>query len=69
MRDIQQKTMDLAKKAVEFLINLRHRNDRLVGKIYGKGWSKNEQGPIVTFNLLRDNSTFVGFVEVFLFFD
>lgn len=58
--------MDLAKKAVQFLINLKHENDTSVAKIYGKGWSKEQQGPIVTFNLLRDNGTFIGFVEVFL---
>lgn len=70
MEKIQKHSINLAEKAVQFLIELRHRYGMPVAKIYGKNWEcyKDKrykiQGPIVTFNLLRANGSFVGFVEV-----
>lgn len=68
----------LIKKAFNLLTTeFKHANDSAFAIVYGKGWEKHErnkenhiqtemvQGPIVNFNLLRDDGTYIGFVEVF----
>jgi molybdenum cofactor sulfurtransferase len=59
--------MLLAKQLYLYLINKRHDNGTPIAKIYG--WKCDielcaQQGDIVNFNLLRDDGSVVGFVEV-----
>jgi hypothetical protein len=64
--------MSLAKRLYNYLSTKQHENGSPISKIYGSGW-KNEkelgktQGDIVNFNFLRDDGSFVGFVEARLF--
>lgn len=64
MKTIQSHSFNLAKKAFLFLTKSKHANGSPIAKVYG--WetvSKKSQGPIVTFNLKRDDGSFVGYVE------
>uniref|UniRef100_A0A914H0P7 MOSC domain-containing protein n=1 Tax=Globodera rostochiensis TaxID=31243 RepID=A0A914H0P7_GLORO len=69
--------MNFAEKAFDALSQMKHPNGAPIAIIYGKGWTEHQkiknsykcekkivQGPIVNFNLLREDGTFVGFVEV-----
>lgn len=57
--------MALTKKLHSYLSTKRHDNGYPVAKIYGRGWDEGgDQGDILNFNLLRDDGSFVGFVEV-----
>jgi molybdenum cofactor sulfurtransferase len=61
MNQIEQHCMDLAKRLYLFLSNGKHDNGRPIAIVYG--WNS-KQIDIVNFNLLRDDGSFVGFVEV-----
>ncbi|EPB80494.1 MOSC beta barrel domain protein [Ancylostoma ceylanicum] len=59
---INEITMRIAKAAYEMLIQKTHWNGRPAVKIYG--WCEPaQQGPIVTFNLLRDDGSYTGYSE------
>uniref|UniRef100_A0AC34FNQ3 MOSC domain-containing protein n=1 Tax=Panagrolaimus sp. ES5 TaxID=591445 RepID=A0AC34FNQ3_9BILA len=66
MNEIQKHTFVLAKNAYNFLIETKHANNTPIAIVYG--WNSfssiKDQGPIVTFNLKRDDGSFVGYVEV-----
>ena len=65
-------SLKIAEEAFDLLANLKHQNGNPLAIIYGKGWREHKrnkrtklvQGPIVNFNLLRDDGSIVGFVEV-----
>ncbi|KAI1706392.1 aminotransferase class-V domain-containing protein [Ditylenchus destructor] len=67
---IEKHCWSLARKAWQFLSNAKHANGMPVAIIYGNGWNQSEypdckkQGPIINFNLLRDDASFVGYSEV-----
>jgi molybdenum cofactor sulfurtransferase len=64
--------MQLTKRLYTYLLNKKHGNGKPIAKIYGWNHIKlddntglfAQQGDIVNFNLLRDDGSFVGFVEV-----
>ena len=66
--------MQLAERAYRMLTNKKHANEAPLARIYGNGWKqyadtpklKSNQGPTIAFNLLRDDGTFVGFIEASL---
>ncbi|KAL3091766.1 hypothetical protein niasHT_024348 [Heterodera trifolii] len=70
-------SMHFAKRAFDALSQMKHPNGAPIAIVYGEGWTEHKkinssnncarkfvQGPIVNFNLLRDDGSFVGFVEV-----
>ncbi|KAL6724713.1 hypothetical protein Aduo_019577 [Ancylostoma duodenale] len=60
---INENTMRIAKAAYEMLKQKTHWNGRPAVKIYG--WREPaQQGPIVAFNLLRDDGSYTGYSEV-----
>ncbi|RCN31814.1 hypothetical protein ANCCAN_22401 [Ancylostoma caninum] len=60
---INESTMRIAKAAYEMLKQKTHWNGRPAVKIYG--WRDlAQQGPIVAFNLLRDDGSYTGYSEV-----
>lgn len=67
MEQISHHCIALAKRLYTYLSNRRHENGAPIAKIYGwRNLKKLEklQGDIVNFNLLRDDGSLVGFVEV-----
>ncbi|KAI6191353.1 Molybdenum cofactor sulfurase [Aphelenchoides bicaudatus] len=68
MIEIEKHCLSLAKNLHGYLSNRKHENGTPIAKIYGNGWNSENlhktQGDIVNFNLLRDDGSFVGFVEV-----
>ncbi|KAK6046692.1 hypothetical protein COOONC_15803, partial [Cooperia oncophora] len=62
MQKISASTMKIANEAFEMLSGRVHWNGKPAVKIYG--WENARmQGPIVTFNLLRDDGSFTGYSE------
>ncbi|VDK42460.1 unnamed protein product [Anisakis simplex] len=64
---IQQKTFALASRLYHILDQRTHPNGAKIADIYGINWrydSSDEQGPIVTFNLLREDGSWIGYTEV-----
>lgn len=67
---IRQHTYRLAKRAYDELRTNRHRNGQPIAIIYCQQTSNDEypsideQGAIVNFNLLRDDGSYIGYVEV-----
>ena len=65
MKAIQSHSFNLAAMAKSFLVKIKHANGNHIAVIYGwESTSEEKQGPIVTFNLKRDDGSFVGYVEV-----
>uniref|UniRef100_A0A7E4WBH3 MOSC domain-containing protein n=1 Tax=Panagrellus redivivus TaxID=6233 RepID=A0A7E4WBH3_PANRE len=65
MKAIQTHTFNIAKAAFTYLSKTTHANGAPIAVVYG--WEKpssTNQGPIVNFNLLRDDGSYVGYVEV-----
>ena len=63
MACISQRVYTLARYTYHRLLGLRHHNGAHVAKIYHNGIFDNitEQGGVVTFNLKRSDSTFIGY--------
>uniref|UniRef100_A0A5S6Q7F6 Molybdenum cofactor sulfurase n=2 Tax=Trichuris muris TaxID=70415 RepID=A0A5S6Q7F6_TRIMR len=63
---VGQRVFQLAKRAYDGLLNLRHHNGTQVARVYceSKFRSPKEQGGTVAFNLTRSNGRWVGFSEV-----
>ncbi|KAH7729098.1 Protein MOCS-1 [Aphelenchoides avenae] len=71
IRGIHANTQRLVSRAYEYISSATCGNGNPVARIYGVGWAsygtkefEKRQGPILTFNLLRDDGSFVGFMEV-----
>ncbi|CAD5234206.1 unnamed protein product [Bursaphelenchus xylophilus] len=71
MEQIEEGTMKLAENFYHFLSTTTHHNGRPIAVLYGNGWKyfgtdklRSYQGPIVNFNLLRDDGNVIGYVEV-----
>ncbi|ETN75269.1 hypothetical protein NECAME_00680 [Necator americanus] len=60
---INESTMRIAKVAFEMLKQKTHWNGREAVKIYG-WYNIAQQGPIIAFNLLRDDGSYTGYSEV-----
>lgn len=67
MSEIENKTYRLS-SALRKLLNQKYDNGSPVAKIYEHSGdaSSETQGPIVTFNLLRSDGTYVGYAEASL---
>ncbi|KHN85419.1 Molybdenum cofactor sulfurase [Toxocara canis] len=67
IKAVQQKTFALASRAFRALSTRIHLNGRRIAEIYcadSDYGSSETQGPIVAFNLLRDDGSYVGYTEV-----
>uniref|UniRef100_A0A914DNL3 MOSC domain-containing protein n=1 Tax=Acrobeloides nanus TaxID=290746 RepID=A0A914DNL3_9BILA len=71
IKKIQEHCMQLAERAYRMLTTKKHANGQPLAVIYGAGWKHintpslmSNQAPTVAFNLLRDDGSFVGFLEV-----
>ncbi|XGW35392.1 hypothetical protein V3C99_018978, partial [Haemonchus contortus] len=63
IREISTNTMKIANEAFKMLSGKVHWNGKPAVRVYG--WKDAKmQGPIVTFNLLRDDGSFTGYSEV-----
>lgn len=69
MRNVAQTTFNLAQYTYIKLLKLHHSNGKRAVELYtDTDYSSHlHQGGIVTFNLLRDNGEYIGFMEVRLF--
>src|SRR3569623_427894 len=70
IKKIQEHCMQLAERAYRMLTTKKHANGKPLAVIYGAGWKHidipnlmSNQAPTVAFNLLRDDGSFVGFLE------
>ncbi|KAI6243827.1 hypothetical protein M3Y99_00047600 [Aphelenchoides fujianensis] len=70
-RRSKEECMRMATRLFRFLTTRKHSNGRPIAVIYGEGWTEGSeedrserQGDIVNFNLLREDGTIVGFIEV-----
>ncbi|KAI6205691.1 Molybdenum cofactor sulfurase [Aphelenchoides besseyi] len=71
IKQIEKRCLFLAKRLYRFLTTRKHFNGQPIAVVYGDGWKNvddedfaNEQGDIVNFNLVRDNGSIVGYIEV-----
>lgn len=66
METISQHTFYLAKDLHDQLKTLKHKNGRKAAVLYIDNDFKDntKQGSIVTFNILRENGSYVGYAEV-----
>ncbi|XP_014488950.1 PREDICTED: molybdenum cofactor sulfurase 3 [Dinoponera quadriceps] len=66
MDKISRHVFSLAKVLHRSLLTLHHRNGKPVAKLYADSnyEDRNSQGGIVTFNLIRSNGEYVGYMEV-----
>jgi hypothetical protein len=70
MKAINQNTYRLSKCAFDCISKLKHGNRRPVAEMYCHSTDFEDcrtQGAIVNFNFLRDDGSFVGYVEVCFF--
>ena len=66
MTSVQQHTFTLAKYVHNKMAAMHHGNGSTVARIYchGEFDDSKQQGPIVNFNLLRSDGSYVGYAEV-----
>ncbi|KAI6210488.1 Molybdenum cofactor sulfurase [Aphelenchoides besseyi] len=71
VKQIENQCLFLAKRLYRFLTTQKHVNGQPIAVVYGEGWTNvddknfaDKQGDIVNFNLLRDNGSVVGYIEV-----
>lgn len=66
MTAISQHTFILAKYTFEALSQMQHSNGKPLAQCYCDNEFKDvhQQGPIITFNLLRPSGEFIGYAEV-----
>lgn len=66
MDKISEHVFSLAKILHDSLLTLHHRNSKPIAKLYVDSdyEDRNLQGGIVTFNLIRSNGEYVGYIEV-----
>uniref|UniRef100_A0AC35TFI9 MOSC domain-containing protein n=1 Tax=Rhabditophanes sp. KR3021 TaxID=114890 RepID=A0AC35TFI9_9BILA len=63
---IQKRVWEITVTAKEMLTSLTYKSGQKLVKMYGwnEGYNINSQGPIINFNLLRENGEYVGYNEV-----
>ena len=67
LAEISNHSFELARLVYSRLLSWRHSNGRCVAELYHRDadfQSSRTQGPIVNFNLLRADGTYIGFTQV-----